>query len=226
MSGLGRLVVFGGTGRMGKLIARAAVERGYEVVCFGRSADAATVPPGAQAFRGDVSDEAAVRAALEGATAAVLALSIPRASASPFARVIGRKDLHSVSVRALVDVSAELGLRRVIKLSAQGVGDSAPRAGLGFRFLVRVSNLRVAFDDHARADQALQASSLDWTIVRPPILSDARGGEAIAADETLTTWTRTKVARADVATWIVDALEAPLWHQRCVTLAPSTAAVG
>jgi len=217
-----RVVVFGGTGRTGTHIARKAVHDGHAVVCVGRSATQASVCPGSEAFAADVQDADAVANVLKGADVAVIALSIPRRTSSPFAPVVGPKNLHSVSMQRILDGCRVAGVSKVVKLSAQGVGDSAPRAGLAFRVLIQVSNLRYAFSDHAVADQLLATSEVDWTIVRPPILSDAPGTGSLRAGETLRTTTRTQVPRSDVADFVVSCFGDPTWSNRCVTLAPAT----
>ena len=216
-----RVVVFGGTGRTGKQIVQQAVEAGHTVVCVGRSATEESVFPGSIPFAADVLDTEAVARALRDADVAIIALSIPRRTRSPFAAVTGSKTLHSVSIRGILKACAKEEVGQIIKLSAQGVGDSAPRAGIGFRLLVRFSNLRHAFWDHATADRILAASSLGWTIVRPPMLSDGESEWPIQAGEHLTTTTRTTVARADVARFVVACVADETWLRRCVTLAPA-----
>ena len=215
-----RVVVFGGTGRTGKLIVEEALAAGHDVVCYGRSASEATVPTGAEAFAGDALDGAAIHQALEGADAVVTALSIPRKSNSPFAKVTGPADLHSRSTMLIMAAMLAHNVPRIIKLSAQSVGDSAPRAGCLFKLLVAVSNLRPAFTDHGVADKLLKRSQLVWTIVRPPVLADGPGTGAVEADEELRTYSWTKVARRDVAKSIVGALGHTDWEGRCLSLGP------
>lgn len=215
-----RVLVVGGTGRTGRRVVRQAMEAGHETVSFGRSACPDTVPAGAIPFAGDVGDAGALREALTDCDALVTALSIPRATRSPFAALTGPPDLHSRSTALLIPLLHELDIRRWIKLSAHGVGSSASRAGWGFRALIAVSNLAPAFADHARADAALQATDLDWTIVRPPMLTDADPHAPLRADPQGTTWTWTSVRTGDVAAWIVAGLTDETTIGRTVTLLP------
>lgn len=215
-----RVVVLGGTGRTGRRIVAAGVEAGLQMVSFGRSARADSVPPGAEAHAGDVLQASDVRAALDGADALVTALSIPRVTRSPFSALVGPPDLHSRSTALLLDVLPDCGVRRWVKLSAQGVGDSAPRAGWGFRALVAASNLRPAFTDHAVADAALQQADLDWTIIRPPMLDDGEATGAVVASPDAITWTWTRVRTGDVAAWIIGALDDDTTVRRTLSLVP------
>lgn len=197
-------------------MAEALLVRGDEPICVGRSASPETVPDGAVPLAGDVCDPDFLRAAVDGVDAVVAALSIPRKSRSPFAAVVGPEDLHSRSTRMLLEVYDG----RLLKVSAQSVGESAPRAGWGFRTLVAVSNLRPAFADHAVADALVQDSGLAWTIVRPPILAEGRRGPLRAAEDVVT-WSWTKVGIVDLAEWIAEALTDASLEGRTVSLGPA-----
>ena len=214
-----RVLVIGGTGRLGRAVVAHALAAGHAPVVFGRSASDA--PAGALPVVGDATDAAAVERAFVGVDAAVIALSIPRASASPFAAVTGPADLHSRSARLVLDAMRHHGVRRVIKVSAQGVGSSAGRAGWGFRALVAVSNLAPAFADHAVADALVCASDRDWTVVHPPMLADGGGDGAVNAGEHVQTGTLTRLPRGDLARWLVEALADPGWVRRAVTIGPA-----
>lgn len=220
MTSTSALLVLGGTGRTGRRVVQAAIARELRPVAFGRSARPETVPEGARAFSGDAGEPGDLRRALEGVDAVVVALSIPRRSRSPFAPVVGPPDLHSRSTASLLEAMQQQGVRRLIKVSAQGVGDSAARAGWGFRALVAASNLRPAFVDHARADALVQASDLDWTIVRPPVLSDAPAAGPLRSGTDLVTWSTTRVRTGDLAAWILDALDDEGTFGQVLTLAP------
>lgn len=214
-----RVLVFGGTGRTGRSIATEALRAGHEVVAFGRSATRASVPEGAIPLAGDVTNAEVVERAIQGVDAVVSCLSVPRAGPSPFAAVVGPANLHSASASIVLRAMERQGVRRLVKVSAQGVGDSAPRTGWGFRLLVAASNLKTAFADHAVADALVADSGLDWTIVRPPMLSDGPVA-GVRADPTGVTYTWTRVARADVARWIVGTLDDPTWVHHVVSLVP------
>tara|TARA_B100001769_G_scaffold39901_1_gene27384 strand:- start:784 stop:1158 length:375 start_codon:yes stop_codon:yes gene_type:complete len=108
--------------------------------------------------------------------------------------------------------------KRIIKISAQGVGNSKNRTGIFFRILIKISNLRFAFNDHEKADLMLKDTDLDWTIIRPPILKDQFRGKKIIGDESLITRSNTTISRPDLAKWIVDIIEEPGFYRRCVTV--------
>ena len=104
-----------------------------------------------------------------------------------------------------------------MKLSAQGVGDSAPRTGLGFRAIVAVSNVGAAFADHAVADGLVAASAVRWTILRPPRLSDGDDAE-VEGGEDHSTGSFETVPRAAVARFVAAALVDPGLERRVLSV--------
>ncbi len=64
------------------------------------------------------------------------------------------------------------GVRKLVVLSAPGVGDS--RAAMGFlvRKLLLDLILRRPFEDHGRQEDLVRTSNLDWVIARPGRLTD------------------------------------------------------
>ena len=213
-----RIVVFGGNGRIGKQIAKMAIKKGHEVTCLGRSASIDNIPKGAIALQGDVNDDAVISDAIKNVDVVILALSIPRNSKSPFARITGPLDLHSNSMKILLKKLNKSKTKRIIKISAQGVGNSKNRTGIFFRILIKISNLRFAFDDHEKADLLLKDTDFDWTIIRPPILKDEFRGKKIIGDESLITRSNTTISRPDLAKWIVEIIDEPRFYRRCVTV--------
>ena len=211
-----RVVVLGGTGRTGRRIAEEALAQGHDVAVLGRSATADTVPAGVLPIRADVLDPDALGPAVAEADAVVVSLSIPRASASPWAAVTGPADLHSRSARMLIELLAPG--QRLVKLSAQGVGDSAPRTGWAFRALVAASNVGRAFADHAVADELVARSSTRWTLVRPPRLSDAEDDGPVEVGEALATSSFESLSRRRLARFVVGALVDPSLERRIVTV--------
>jgi putative NADH-flavin reductase len=213
-----RILILGGNGRTGAHIAKAAINEGYQVVCLGRSASINNVPDGALPMQGDVMDKSLISKAIQDADIVILALSITRKSKSPFSRVTGPLNLHSNSMKILLKKINKSKTKRIIKISAQGVGSSKYRTGLFFRILIKISNLRFAFNDHEKADIMLAESDFDWTIIRPPVLKNQIRGKKIIGEELLITKSNTTISRPDLAKWIVEIIGKPEFHRRCLTV--------
>jgi putative NADH-flavin reductase len=198
------LLVVGATGRTGRDIVAAASAAGHSVTAFARTADRVSWPAGVRAIAGDALDPASVDAALPGVDAVVVALSMVRASDSPWAPILTPLDLHSRAASVLTSAAARHGVRRYVALSAHGVGDAAPRAGWLFLALVRWSNIGIAYANLAVAEGIVRTSGLRWTLVRPTRLATGPATGRWTADPNLVTTSRDCIRRADVAAFLVQ----------------------
>jgi putative NADH-flavin reductase len=81
------------------------------------------------------------------------------------------QDLYSESTKNLVQAAQRLGIPRLVVVSSAGV---EPQANDGW-FYVHILKrffLEAMYQDMRRMETVVQKSRLDWTIVRPPYLSD------------------------------------------------------
>ena len=74
--------------------------------------------------------------------------------------------------------------------------------------------LRKVYEDKDRQEDAIRASTLDWTIVRPTVLNDkpARGRTQALTD--LSGIHGGTIARADVADFVVQQLATNIWLRK------------
>jgi NAD(P)H-binding len=98
------------------------------------------------------------------------------------------------------------GVRRLVCISALGVGDSRGHGGFVFDRLFLPLLLSHTYKDKDGQDTAIRASSLDWVVVRPAMLTNdpARGSVRAVAD--LPGVKGGKIARADVARFVLEQL--------------------
>jgi uncharacterized protein YbjT (DUF2867 family) len=97
----------------------------------------------------------------------------------------------------LIEAASELGVARYVMVSAMGTAD-VEHAGEAMR-----PYLQAKLD----ADEALMASGLDWTIVRPGRLTDTPGTGRIDAARAL--GRRGEITREDTAHTLLETLQAP-----------------
>jgi nucleoside-diphosphate-sugar epimerase len=97
----------------------------------------------------------------------------------------------------LIDAASELGVARYVMVSAMGTAD-VEHAGEAMRPYLQAKK---------EADDALMASGLDWTIVRPGRLTDAPGAGTVDAARAL--GRRGEITRDDTALVILEALQRP-----------------
>jgi len=204
-----KILVLGATGGTGRLIVRDAVAKGDSVVALVRSKASANLP-GASIIEGDARDEATLARAMDGCVAVVSALGTG----------MGRRkvDLLTVVTRALVKAMTRNGVRRLVCVSALGVGDSRGHGGFVFDRLFQPLLLSQAYKDKERQEAEVRASALDWVLVRPAMLTDnpARGSARTFTD--LASVKGGKIARADVARFVVEQLTTDTWLRRAPVL--------
>jgi putative NADH-flavin reductase len=195
-----RVAVLGATGRIGGHLVTAVLDAGYEVTALVRDPSALTGKM--TVVTGTVTEPAAVASALDGADAVLSALG-PRGAKVP--------GLLGTAARNLVEEMRRTGPRRVICVSAAGAfiqGD--PDSGAIVKtILPRV--LAKQFADVREMESAITASEADWTLVRATRLVNAppTGRYRVRPDFPPTGgW---KVARADVAEFMVAALAERNW---------------
>jgi hypothetical protein len=129
--------------------------------------------------------------------------------ANPYSKSLSPGDLTSAAGRALVASMKASGVRRVVAVSAAGVGESAPRLNLAMRFLLATSMIGEAYADLAKLEALLGDSGLDWLAPRPTRLTDRPDEQRVKVVESF--GMRDELSRADLARWMVRALAQPSW---------------
>lgn len=199
-----RIVIFGGTGGTGRLVAEIAAEAGHEVRVAARNpgsfkADGSRV----SVVACDVKKAADVEKALAGQDAVVSALG-PRVSGDT---------ICSEGTAAIVRAMEAGGPRRLIVVSAYGVGDSLAHSGFIFSKILFPLAFKVPYADKEKMEATVRATSLDWTIVRPPRLTDGPK-TSYRVHETMHGSVMSKVSRRDVASFVVGELSENAWVRR------------
>lgn len=199
-----KLTVFGATGATGTRLVEQATAAGHEVTAVVRDPARLTVPTDQrlQVVTADVMDPAAISPAVAAADAVISAVG-PRGG--------GPTTVSCDSVRSIIAAMQKTGARRLVTISGSIVADAGE--GIVMRSLVkpmvRVTLLRQVCADMRRAEDEVRHSGLDWTIMRPPRLTEkaAAGTYRTAVDRNLPRGFT--ISRADLATCILALLEDP-----------------
>lgn len=159
-----KIAVFGGTGRVGRHIVGQALEEGHDIRVLTRNPTRVTSRDSHLAIvAGDVLDPAKVAETLAGCEAVLCALG--------GSGLINPGRAISIGTQNIVSAMKQHGPRRIIVISAFGMGDS--RAQLPMMFRVLTPLLRGYRTEKETQERILRDSGLDWTIVRPFQLTDA-----------------------------------------------------
>lgn len=213
-----KLLVIGASRGIGLAVVRVALARGQAVRAFARSAARIAVDdPHLERVDGDARSTEALRRALAGIDAVALTLGVPQDPRF----IVGPVDLFSSATRALLPAMQEAGVRRLIAVTGFGAGDSRAAIALWQRlpFLLVFGR---AYADKSVQEQLIRDSGLDWTLVRPGVLTNgaSTGRYRVLAESS--EWRNGLVSRADVADFIVPQLDATDFvHRAPVLIGPS-----
>jgi uncharacterized protein YbjT (DUF2867 family) len=108
------------------------------------------------------------------------------------------------------------GVRRLLFLSAFGVGDTAPHAPWSLRIMIRLM-LADIFADKAIAEEAVRHSALDWTILAPVMLTNGPATGRYRLGEQLEIRGFARMARTDVASAVLACIDdSNSLRKRCI----------
>ncbi|MGW0222792.1 SDR family oxidoreductase [Streptomyces tendae] len=197
-----RILIIGGHGRVARLMVPRLAARGDDVIATVRHADQFTdvTRLGGQPFLADLED--AVPGDLLPAFYGTDAVVYAAGSGDGTEEQVWAVDFGGVTTAV---AAAELtGVSRFVHISTLGVDGPLPA-------YVGGSWWEAYFGAKGKADAALAASRLNWTSVRPGLLTDEDPTGRIQAGDRLE---YAPVTRADVADTVIAALTAPSTYRR------------
>ncbi len=125
------------------------------------------------------------------------------------ARTNKRTTLRADVARNLVAGMKRHGVRKLVWLDAAGVGSSkefVQRSSFFFGRVIMPLFLDHMYEDAAVADDLIEKSGCKWVIVRPMSFTNGAktGNISVITDMSLTVRLRLRIARADVAAFLVE----------------------
>lgn len=160
------ITIFGGSGATGRLLIGQALDEGHHVTAYLRPpVRLGIVHDRLHIVTGDLTNAAAIDTAIDGADGVIslLGQGSPQ-TGTPIAR----------ATRNIVASMQKFGVRRLVVVATVSVlapnDQPAPLTRLGIRFAKRF--MRASYDDVIATAKVVSESGLDWTIVRPPVLTD------------------------------------------------------
>ncbi|HEY1642388.1 MAG TPA: NAD(P)H-binding protein [Streptosporangiaceae bacterium] len=162
-----KITVFGATGRIGAQVVEQALASGHKVTAVVRdSAVFSAQHPALEVVRvTGLTDPEALRPALEASDAAISGVGPRRRKDGPVA---------SSTVRGILAALQASGVTRFAAVSAVPAGPVPDGESLANRLMLPVIGalLRDTYADLTAMEQEIARSSADWTVIRPPRLTD------------------------------------------------------
>ncbi len=201
-----KLIIFGATGTLGRVLVKHAIKAGHQVTAFTRSGEFPHLShANLSIVQGDVLAANVVAASLKNQEAVIVALGA------------GRKGhVRTAGTQNIIAGMREHGVKRLLVQSTLGANDSKENLNFFWKNIMFGMLLRPAMADHETQEEAVGTSGLAWTIMRPAAFTDGPATGAYkhgfahdsAAKLTL------KISRADIADFFMAQLSSDRYlHQ-------------
>ena len=191
------VLIIGASGGIGLETIKRSLVDGHQVRAFSRSSDQLQISnPKLEKWRGNALNLEEVENALDGIDVVIQVLGV---RTSELFRPI---NLFSESTRIIVSAMERLKVKRLIAVTGFGSGDSRKAINclqrVPFQFF-----LGRAYADKDIQEHLIISSQLDWTLVRPGVLTSGKfsGNYKIISDPS--EWRNGIISRADVADFLV-----------------------
>lgn len=196
-----RVVIFGASGRTGRRVAETVVARGMDTVAVVRVArPAAPFDPLVRVEQRNLDNDETIGDLLTDTSGVVCAFGPHPPFTEHFCGSLTQR-----IIRAMVDV----GARRLVCVTGAMASGPSPKVSAPMRRMAAMFERRYLnlVNDRRRQEQAVTESELEWTVIKPPRLTDglATGNARIGSD--VRVGLMSSVSRADLAFAIVSMLE-------------------
>lgn len=194
------LAVFGGTGRTGRALLAVALSHGWQVRAFVRTQAGASLqlPPGLVVVRGFPDYLPDIVTAVRGVDGVCCVYG-------PHAR--GPEAFCAALTQRIIEAMRAERVCRLVCLTGAMIGALPRNMSPAMRTMARLFRWRAPdlAQDRARQESLVTASGLDWTVVKPPRLTDGARTGVVHADPALPIGMLSSVSRLDLAEFVFRA---------------------
>lgn len=204
-----KVALFGASGRTGQAFARLGTAQGLLIRASCRVASRVCLPSTVRVLSGELEDADHVRDVIAGNTVVCCAFG-PR---PPHRDVFCAR-----ATELIVDSMRRAGVQRLVCQTGAMIGEDVAQWTLPVRLMVRMfrQHRPAVAADRVRQEEIVRHSALEWTLVKPPRLTDgpAGGSVVVGADLRIGLWS--KISRADLASFLVAECTAPRYAGHAV----------
>jgi len=205
-----KIVIFGASGHIGRIITARALEKGHKVTAFVRNPQTLTIKnKNLSVCVGDIRNYAQVADAIKGNEAVISSVGNKTRSAT-----FKSTTVISNGVENIVKAMNQHNVKRLLFISSFGLNESI---FLPEKIFIRII-LRNIFAQMPRQEKRISQSGLDYTIVRPARLTDEITVGKYKAAEDLYIGLFSHISRTAVADFLLKELENKKFSRKVVTL--------
>ncbi|TAK70909.1 MAG: hypothetical protein EPO19_05950 [Betaproteobacteria bacterium] len=204
-----KVALFGASGRTGQAVARAGAAQGLLIRASLRETTRAILPSTVEIIRGDLGDANHVRDTIAG-TIVVCCVFGP---GPPYTDVFCAR-----ATELIVNAMHRVGVRRLICQTGAMIGRDVANWTLPVCLMVRMFRWQrpAVAADRTRQEELIRESDLEWTLVKPPRLTDGPARGRVLADVDTRIGLLSKISRADLASFLVGECVAPRYLKQAV----------
>jgi putative NADH-flavin reductase len=195
-----KVLIIGASRGIGLETVKAALRGGHKVRALARSA--ASIPienAHLEKLSGNALNSDAIKDALAGVDVVIQTLGVDISLRA----IVQPTTLFSTSTRILVDAMKAAGMNRLVAVTGLGAGDSRGHFGILYDSVVFPLLLKRVYDDKDVQEWIIRSSGLDWTIVRPGLLTSGPATGRYRVLSVPQEWRFGFISRADVADFLV-----------------------
>lgn len=191
-----KLAIFGASGATGRLLVQQALSAGHHVSVLLRSPDSLPIDDiRLQRILGQLDQPDAVAAVVQGADAVISVVGMRKGSV---------QTVCTDAIRNILPAMQQTGTQRLIALSAYGALETQQHSWL-IRLVRKLISEKMR--DKDGMEQLVRASTTDWTLVRPPALTNGAATGAYRASTELRPGLTGRLSRADLAGFMLATAE-------------------
>lgn len=204
------VLIIGASKGIGLATVQGALKAGHSVRALARAATAIRLDnPKLEKVNGDARDQETIEQALASVEAVIQTIGVTPAPSL----IISGTQLFSIATRVLVDAMENSPVKRLICVTGLGAGDSRGHGGLVYNAALCLFLGRV-YADKDLQEHIIRRSQIDWTIVRPTVLTNGPRTRSYRVLVDPRDWTSGFISRADVADFLVKQIDdTSLLHQ-------------
>ena len=209
-----KIAIFGASGATGQLLTQRCLAAGHSVTALLRRPESFALRDRVRVVRGSAFDAAIVRETVAGSDVVLSALG---------ARSLRKEDVLEHAVPLIVAAMKQTGVKRIIALGSAGaLADSLKKQPAWRRWIVEniVYKTMLKWPVASQISQyaTLSSSGLDWTMVMPPMLTNATGRGVYRIDGEALPRNGSKISREDVADFLMKQIDSGEWVGKGVYL--------
>ncbi|MFT3948669.1 MAG: NAD(P)H-binding protein [Agriterribacter sp.] len=203
-----KVVIFGATGAVGKLVVNNCLKKGFNVTAFIRKDPTEHAHSNLKFYVGDVNNIADVKKAIQQQDLVICVLGDGK---------VGK--IRAAGTKNIIQAMEASGVNGLICQTTLGMGDSYYNLNFVWKHIMFGWLLKNAFNDHKEQEDAILKSRLDYTIVRPSALVDKTVPEKykVGFDKNFKNLTL-KISKQEVADFITEQAQHPAYSKKAVSI--------